>query len=97
MKEAMEEASLPAELVKEQAIAAGAVTYFYVREASAGGEEGLCQPEVQYVYDLAVSDEVVLKPNDDEVEAFSLMPLHEVRLEVLRLIVGTRESCCRKI
>lgn len=83
VKESEEEASLPAELVKDHATAAGAVTYFYVREASAGGEEGLCQPEVQYVYDLAVSEDVVLKPNDDEVEAFSLMPLHEVPRDAL--------------
>lgn len=78
VKEAEEEASLPADLVRKQAVAAGAVSYFYVREASAGGEEGLLQPEVQYVYDLMVPDEVIPRPNDDEVEAFTLMPLHEV-------------------
>lgn len=49
-----------------------------MREKSAGGEQGLLQPEVQYVYDLSVPEDVVLKPNDDEVEGFSLMPLHEV-------------------
>ena len=78
VKEAEEEASLPADLVRSQAVAAGAVSYFYVREATAGGEVGLLQPEVQYVYDLAVPEDVIPKPNDDEVEAFSLMPLHEV-------------------
>jgi 8-oxo-dGTP pyrophosphatase MutT (NUDIX family) len=77
VKESEEEASLPAELVRTHAVAAGAVSYFYVREASAGGEEGLLQPEVQYVYDLAVGEDVIPKPNDDEVDAFSLMPLHE--------------------
>jgi len=78
VKEADEEASLPADIVRTQAVAAGAVSYFYVREASAGGEEGLLQPEVQYVYDLEITEEIILKPNDDEMEAFSLMPLHEV-------------------
>ena len=80
VKEAGEEASLPAELVRTQAITAGAVSYFYVRDASAGGEEGLLQPEVQYVYDLAVPEDIILRRNDDEMESFSLMPLHEVVL-----------------
>jgi 8-oxo-dGTP pyrophosphatase MutT (NUDIX family) len=78
VKEAEEEASLAAELVRNKAVASGAVSYFYVREAQAGGEEGLLQPEVQYVYDLAVGEDVILKPNDDEVDSFTLMPLHEV-------------------
>ena len=78
VKEAEEEASLSADLVRNHAVATGAVSYFYVREASAGGEEGLLQPEVQYVYDLAVGEDLIPKPNDDEVESFSLMPLHEV-------------------
>lgn len=78
VKEADEEASLPADFVRANAVAAGAVSYFYVRETSAGGEEGLLQPEVQYVYDLPLHDDVIPKPNDDEVEAFTLMPLYEV-------------------
>lgn len=64
--------------MRAQAIASGAVTYFHVREKSAGGEEGLLQPEVQYVYDLSVPEDVVLRPNDGEVEGFQLMALHEV-------------------
>jgi 8-oxo-dGTP pyrophosphatase MutT (NUDIX family) len=80
IKEAEEEASLPEDIVRTQAVAAGAVSYFYIRDASAGGEEGLLQPEVQYVHDLAITEDIIPKPNDDEVEAFSLMPLHEVLL-----------------
>lgn len=78
VKEAEEEASLHADLVRTKAAAAGAVSYFYIRESSAGGEEGLLQPEVQYVYDLAVSEDIIPRPNDDEVEDFRLMTLHEV-------------------
>jgi len=78
VKEAEEEASLSADLVRSQAVACGAVSYFYVREASAGGEVGLLQPEVQYIYDLVVPEDVIPHPNDDEVESFTLMPLHEV-------------------
>jgi hypothetical protein len=57
---------------------AGAVTYFHIRDTSAGDEIGLLQPEVQYVYDLAIPEDVIPKPNDGEVEVFSLMPLPEV-------------------
>jgi 8-oxo-dGTP pyrophosphatase MutT (NUDIX family) len=78
VKEAEEEASLPAEFVRTHAIAAGVLSYFYIRDSAAGGEEGLLQPEVEYVYDLPLPEDVVPKPNDDEVESFTLMPLHEV-------------------
>ena len=97
MKEAEEEASLPADLVRHQAVATGAVSYFYVREESAGGEVGLLQPEVQYVYDLAVPEEVVPKPNDDEVDSFSLMPLHEVYPMKYELRVGSRTACSGRL
>ena len=94
MKEAEEEASLPADLVRHQAVATGAVSYFYVREETAGGEIGLLQPEVQYVYDLAVPEEIIPKPYDDEVDSFSLMPLHEVPSPArLKLMVGARKTC----
>jgi 8-oxo-dGTP pyrophosphatase MutT (NUDIX family) len=80
VRESMEEASLPEDIVRKGAIAAGCVTYFYVRDARAGGETGLLQPECQYVYDLDLTGEdgVVCKPNDDEVEGFELLGLNEV-------------------
>jgi 8-oxo-dGTP pyrophosphatase MutT (NUDIX family) len=78
VKEADEEASLPAELIRSRARAAGVVSYFYVRGESAGGEQGLLQPEVEYVYDLEIPEDIIPKPNDDEVESFDLLPLDEV-------------------
>lgn len=45
IREAAEEASLPEE-VAQKAISTGAVSYFYIRDAVAGGEKGLLQPEV---------------------------------------------------
>ena len=78
VKETSEEASLSSDVVRTRAVAAGAVSYFYVRESSAGGEEGLLQPEVQYVYDLALEGDIIPEPSDDEVETFRLMPLPEV-------------------
>jgi 8-oxo-dGTP pyrophosphatase MutT (NUDIX family) len=45
IRESDEEASLPAEFVRENAKAAGTITYIYIRGEQAGGETGLIQPE----------------------------------------------------
>lgn len=78
VKESEEEASLPESLIREKAKAVGMVSYFYERDERAGGETGLLQPEVQYVYDLEVDEGVIPKPGDDEVQDFHLMLLEEV-------------------
>lgn len=79
VRECGEEASLSEELVRSKAKAAGTVTYYYVRGEKAGGETGLLQPEVQYVYDLELPEDVIPKPGDDEVEGFYLMGVEEVK------------------
>lgn len=79
VREASEEASLPENLVRKGARAAGTVTYFYVRDQRAGGETGLLQPECQYVYDLEVGDDVLPRPGDSEVEDFYLWTVEEVQ------------------
>lgn len=79
IREAMEEASLPEETVKSNARMCGAVTYFYVRDARAGGETGLLQPEVEYIYDIELDPSVVPQPCDTEVEDFRLWSVEEVR------------------
>ena len=70
LRECEEEASLPNELVRQRVVACGTVSYFHVRDARAGGETGLLQPEVQYVYDLELPEDVVPRPCDTEVEEF---------------------------
>ncbi|KAH9840373.1 hypothetical protein Tdes44962_MAKER07968 [Teratosphaeria destructans] len=79
VRESAEEASLPEELVREKAIAVGTVTYFHIRDYRAGGETGLLQPEVQYVYDLELPADTIPKPSDDEVERFELRSVEEVK------------------
>ena len=78
-REASEEASLPEEIVRQGTRACGAVSYFHVRDERAGGETGLMQPEVQYVYDLEVAKDVVLEPSDDEVKEFNLWTVERVQ------------------
>jgi len=79
VREAGEEASLPASLVRENAKPHGSVSYFHIRDARAGGETGLLQPEVEYVYDMEVGEDVVLQPRDGEVETFYLWGVERVR------------------
>jgi len=100
VKEAEEEASLNPHLVERGAVATGAVSYFYVRDACAGGEVGLLQPEVEYVYDLAVSEDIIPEPNDDEVESFILMAVDEVCFRIHGIaddLKGARAYCGRRI
>lgn len=80
VREAAEEASLSEDLIRSSAKACGTVSYFYLRDTRAGGETGLFQPEVQFVYDLEVSPDIVPKPCDDEVEGFSLCTVEEVQI-----------------
>jgi len=79
VRECTEEASLSEELVRRNAKAVGAVTYFHIRDERAGGETGLLQPECQYVYDLEMNVETVPRPCDNEVQGFELMSVGEVR------------------
>jgi len=80
VKESMEEGSLAEDVVRENARAVGAISYFLQTE------KGWLQPEIEYVFDLGVpfgTPEADLekfrpKPLDGEVEAFELLPLSEV-------------------
>ena len=92
VKEAGEEASLEEGFVREHARSVGFISYFYVRSKNAGGEVGLLQPEVQYLYDLEVSEDgPVPKPNDDEVEQHFLMDVDQVKEELAK---GTFKPNC---
>lgn len=79
VREAFEEAAIPEEFVREHANAAGTVTWFNVSDARAGGEPGLMNPGVLYVYDLEVAEGVTLKPVDNDVHAFRLMDAQQVK------------------
>ncbi|OHF01422.1 NUDIX domain-containing protein [Colletotrichum orchidophilum] len=78
IREADEEASLPDQIVRQQTQFVGGVTYIYITEAEAG-EEGLIYPEVQWIYDLELPEDVVPQPKDGEVADFSLCTVEQVR------------------
>ncbi|GJC81679.1 uncharacterized protein ColLi_04517 [Colletotrichum liriopes] len=76
--EATEEASLPADFVKDNARAVGAVTY-----ASMNQQKGTFFPTVLYVYDLELPESIEPKPGDDEVSSFELMTISQVKSAML--------------
>jgi 8-oxo-dGTP pyrophosphatase MutT (NUDIX family) len=79
VREAAEEAALPEELVRRDTVAAGTVTWFHISDERAGGELGLMNPGVLYVYDLEVGEDVIFKPVDNDVQSFQLMGVEEVK------------------
>lgn len=78
-REAMEEASLPEDVVKANATPTSCVTYFYVRDSRAGGEVDLLQPEVEYIYDIELDASIIPKPGDTEVEEFHLYTVEQTK------------------
>ena len=84
VREASEEASLQPETVEKTAKARGTVSYFHIRDARAGGEKGLMQPECQFTYDMELSEGVIPRPSDDEVQDFTLMSIDEVKEALAR-------------
>jgi 8-oxo-dGTP pyrophosphatase MutT (NUDIX family) len=82
IREAYEEASLPEELVRKEAKACGCVSYVGVKDVKNGGdsgETGLIAPDIVYVYDLELGEDVVCRQNDEEVKEFNLMSVEEVK------------------
>lgn len=80
VRESMEEASLPEDVVRANAVPTGCITYFYVRDPRAGGELGLLQPEIEYVYDIKLDPSIIPKPFDFEVEDFCLLTVDEIKV-----------------
>ncbi|KAK7745586.1 hypothetical protein SLS62_009763 [Diatrype stigma] len=89
VREADEEADLPADLVRRRARAAGTVSYVYVardgkRMAGGGGPPGQIYPESQWVYDLELPRDVRPRPKDGEVAGFELLGVAEVKEALAR-------------
>ncbi|KAK2460837.1 hypothetical protein APHAL10511_007307 [Amanita phalloides] len=90
VKECMEEASIEAEVARKHVLAAGAISYFFRTSA------GWLQPEVEFVYDLAIPDGVestpfLPKPLDGEVEKFEFLDQDEL---ITRLRAGLFKPNC---
>jgi 8-oxo-dGTP pyrophosphatase MutT (NUDIX family) len=82
VREADEEAALSPDLVRRDIVSAGTVTWFNISDDRAGGEPGLMNPGVLYVYDLEVSNDVVFRPVDNDIQSFHLMGVDEVKAAI---------------
>lgn len=79
VREAAEEAGLPPERVRSDAVASGTVSWFNISDERAGGEVGLMNPGILYTYDLEVpSTGVEFKAVEGDISKFSLMGLSDV-------------------
>jgi 8-oxo-dGTP pyrophosphatase MutT (NUDIX family) len=83
VEEAQEEASLPESLVRERVCSRDVMTIMNCTGDEFPGEKGLLCPDVVYLYDMELPSDVVPKPQDEEVESFSLMAVHEIHKAIL--------------
>lgn len=84
VREGAEEASLPERLVQDAAHSCGVLSYISMRDYSGDGENGLVSPDLIYIYDLEVTQDVILKPGDDDVSDFYLWDVDEVKRGLAR-------------
>lgn len=83
LKESMEEARLPKDIIETSISNAGAVSYLFYQGAKDetekfNNQQSYIVGEVEYVYDLKLDEKIVPKPNDGEVDSFNLFSLQEV-------------------
>ncbi len=80
-KECSEEAGLDEEFVYKNAKQTGVLSYIFQSSSSI---ESAVQPEVEYTYDLELTEEQVinLRPVDGEVERFIIMSVEQLQLEM---------------
>ncbi|KAI0964711.1 thiamine pyrophosphokinase-related protein-like protein [Xylaria arbuscula] len=83
INEAYEEASFSRELVVQRARTCGTLSYFHTRRREMGGEVGLLQPGVHFLYEMEVSQGVEPRSNDKNVEGFELGSTDKIRGEIL--------------
>ena len=79
IREADEEGSLPGDLVRRNVRSVGVLTYITLLEQGQGEVGGLVKPDMVHVYDMEITEDVVPRPNDNEVKEFYLMTPDEVK------------------
>lgn len=79
VREGEEEASLHADLIHKDVRATGVLTYMSYSKEKPGGNEANAVPDVIYVFDLEVGQDVTPTPGDEEVKEFYLMGVDEIK------------------
>ncbi|KAH7328895.1 hypothetical protein B0I35DRAFT_404190 [Stachybotrys elegans] len=92
-REAMEEARLTIDIaaraVSQDGVMVGAIeahswiSFYDLKDSSAGTEEGHLEPGIRYVFDLRVGPDFIPVPNDkDAIERFVAKPVDEVKRDL---------------
>lgn len=85
--ESDEEAALPLSYVEKNVVPVGVVTYVTQRKGT-----GQLRPNVLYVYDLELAEDMRPQPKDGEVEEFYLMTVEEVTKAMMN--GEFKPNCC---
>lgn len=80
VREAKEELGIDA----TAAVSGGTISWFNVKDARSGIIPGLVEPGVQYVYDLEVDAQTVLRPAEAGIEWLRLLSVDEVQAALVR-------------
>lgn len=82
IKESVEEATLSQKEIEQRIRSVGVLSYVYfprdIHVAAFDNESDFIVGEVEYIYDLQLSNDIIPKPNDGEVDSFNLLSLQEV-------------------
>ena len=92
IQEAHEEASLSGDLVRRNLRSVGVLTFITLLEHGQGEIAGLVKPSMLHVYDMEIAEDIIPKPNDDEVKEFYLMTPDEVNAALLRKAFKTNSA-----
>ncbi|OBT74410.1 hypothetical protein VF21_06836 [Pseudogymnoascus sp. 05NY08] len=79
VRESEEEASFQPEFTRKNAVACGTMNYLNLTDERSGGEIGCFSPEVQFVYEMKVPNDLVPTPGDNEAEEIKLMTVPELK------------------
>lgn len=79
--------------MRENAKAVGCLSYISHKDAPGNSEKGLFAPDIVYVFDLELPEDVVCRQCDEEVEEFYLMGVEEVESALARGEFKTNSAC----
>lgn len=84
VRECEEEVSFPPALTRQYAKACGTMNYLYLLDERSGGELGCFSPEVQFLYEMKIPEDVKPVPGDDEVAEIVLMDVEQIKEELAK-------------
>ncbi|CAB4256491.1 similar to Saccharomyces cerevisiae YJR142W Putative protein of unknown function [Maudiozyma barnettii] len=82
IKESLEEANLPQDIINASISNAGVVSYLFYQGNSKvdkfNSQKSYIVGEIEYIYDMKLNEDTIPRPNDGEVDSFNVLSLQEV-------------------